>query len=121
MTLKYINVTPIYQQTLTVKTVIYMSANIYVWVMDMARRRPVEVRVSALEKAVKKNTKAIKGLDKRVSALETAFSKELANIHEELMKTMFESFGFVPPTEIGKEADKFLAERMKKEVQGEET
>ena len=87
----------------------------------MVRRKPVAAKVSALEKAVKKNTRDIKKLDKRVSALETAFSKELASIHEELMKTMFEAFGLVPPTEIGKEADKFLAERMKKEAQGEET
>lgn len=87
----------------------------------MGKHKPIEVRVSMLEKTVKKNTRDIKKLDKRVAALETAFSKELASIHEELLKTMFEAFGFVPPTEIGKEADKFLAERMKREAQGEET
>jgi len=87
----------------------------------LGRRAPTRAKVSALEKRVKKNTKAIKELDKRVSALETAFSKELSSIHEELMKAVFESFGFVPPSEIGSAYDKILEERTKKEEAGGET
>jgi len=80
-------------------------------VVVVASRKPRKTRRPSLEERVRQNTKEIKELKKRVGALESAFSKELASIHEELMKTMFEAFGLVPPTEIGSEYDKLMMKK----------
>ena len=82
----------------------------------MAKRKPVETRVAVLEKTVKKNTREIKRLEKRITALENAYSKELANVHGELVDAMFEAFGFVPPSQIGSAYD----EIMKKKAEAKE-
>ena len=80
------------------------------------RRRPVEARVTALERAVKKNAREIKKLDKRVAALENAYSKELVSVHKELVEAVFEAFGLVPPSKIGTAYEEIVMKKKKAEA-----
>jgi len=69
-----------------------------------------------LDRILKKYDRKLKKLEKKLNELEKGHSKVLAQTYKDALKSVYEALGLVPPDEIGKEAERLLLEKAKKEL-----